>query len=119
MNTPKTVASEMALAIAQGDGTLVISIEPIDDALNPNPVFPINEIVLTSKSNQSLLIYIPEIGGAESHINEGYRWDNDGIINKIKYFYPQTMVHYTFCSPDEANFRLMQPQKNNARNTPF
>ena len=56
---PDTLEGKNDLAIAQEDGTLLLSIKPVDGSLNPNAVFSMNEIILTNKSNQSLLIYIP------------------------------------------------------------
>ena len=112
MYQPDTLEGKNNLAIAQEDGTLLLSIKPADGSLNPNSVFSMNEIILMDRSNQSLLIYIPEIGGTESDTNERYKWDNDGDIQMIKYFYRQTMVQYIFVHQTRQN---MSSQDNNQK----
>ena len=101
-----------ATLLSLGSGTLLLSIKPLDDSVtNPNPIFSMNEIILMNKSNQSLLIYLPEIGGTESTNENRYKWDNDGDIQMIKYFYPADDGSVYFCSPDEAKYpQKQQPQ---------
>ena len=116
MYQPDTLEGKNNLAIAQEDGTLLLSIKPADGSLNPNSVFSMNEIILMDRSNQSLLIYIPEIGGTESDTNERYKWDNDGDIQMIKYFYPADDGSVYFCSPDEAKYEQLGQQPEDINN---
>lgn len=74
----------------QNSGKFVLLIKPIGSSKDPK--FPMSEIVITNKSNQSILVYLPEISSSgnfwETETTNKIVWNDNGSDDKVKYFFP-------------------------------